>query len=129
MIKMEIRKKISNHPTITDLEREVVVYRIADNMDVKQINISARIEHFDVSNDGTRTLLPEFTREVKDWIISNDYSIKKRDENNQPILDDEGNEIKQLAFDSYQGMLMQFLEPLLQVGISNDDEEIKRFDK
>ena len=44
MIQMEIRKKISNHPTIKDLEREVVVYRIADNMDVKQITISARIE-------------------------------------------------------------------------------------
>ena len=60
-------------------------------------------------------MLTEFTREVKDWIISNDYSIKKRDANNQPILDDEGNEIKELAFDSFQAMLMQFLEPFLRM--------------
>lgn len=60
-IMYEVRQKISNHPTITDLERDVVVYRLADNMDVEQMPISARIEHFkDI--DGTRTLLPEFTR-------------------------------------------------------------------
>ena len=86
----EVRQKISNHPVLTDLERDVVVYRTADNMDVKQMPISAKIEHFkDV--DGERTLLPEFTREVKDWIVSNDYEIKKRDENNEPILDEDGN--------------------------------------
>ena len=75
---IEIRQKISNHPVLTDLERDVVVYRTADNMDVKQMPISARIEHFkDV--EGVRTLLPEFTREVKDWIVSNDYEIKKKE--------------------------------------------------
>ena len=42
----EIRQKISNHSVLTDLERDVVVYRTADNMDVKQMPISARIEHF-----------------------------------------------------------------------------------
>ena len=57
----EVRQKISNHSVLTDLERDVVVYRTADNMDVKQMPISARIEHFkDV--DGVRTLLSEFTR-------------------------------------------------------------------
>ena len=123
----EVRQTISNHPVLEDLEREVVVYRAADNMDVKQMPISARIEHFkDV--DGVRTLLPEFTREVNDWIVSNDYQIKKRDNQNQPIFDDDGNEIKVLAFDAYQSMIFQALEPILKQGILNDDSELKRFD-
>ena len=123
----EVRQKISNHPVLTDLERDVVVYRTADNMDVKQMPISARIEHFkDV--EGVRTLLPEFTREIKDWIISNDYEINKRDKQNQPILDDEGQEIKVPAFDAYQSMILQALEPILKQGILNDDSELKRFD-
>ena len=126
-IMYEVRQKISNHPVLTDLERDVVVYRTADNMDVKQMPISARIEHFkDV--EGVRTLLPEFTREVKDWIVSNDYEINKRDKQNQPILDDEGQEIKVPAFDAYQSMILQVLDPTLKQGILNDDSELKRFD-
>ena len=126
-IMYEVRQKISNHPVLTDLERDVVVYRAADNMDVKQMPISARIEHFkDV--EGVRTLLPEFTREVKDWIVSNDYEINKRDKQNQPILDDEGQEIKVPAFDVYQSMILQVLDPILKQGILNDDSELKRFD-
>ena len=126
-IMYEVRQKISNHPVLTDLERDVVVYRAADNMDVKQMPISVRIEHFkDV--EGVRTLLPEFTREAKDWIVSNDYEIKKRDKQNQPILDDDGNEIKVPAFDAYQVLILQALEPILKQGILNDDSELKRFD-
>ena len=126
-IMYEVRQKISNHPVLKDLERDVVVYRCADNMDVQQMPISARIEHFkDV--EGVRTLLPEFTREVKDWIVSNDYEIKKRDKQNQPILDDDGNEIKVPAFDAYQTMILKALEPILKQGILYDDSELKRFD-
>ena len=126
-IMYEVRQKISNHPVLDDLEREIVVYRVADNMDVKQMPISARIEHFkDV--EGVRTLLPEFTRDVKDWIVSNDYQIKKRDSQNQPILDEEENEIKVNAFDAYQALILQALEPILKQGILNDDSELKRFD-
>ena len=63
-IMYEVRQKISNHPVLTDLERDVVVYRTADNMDVKQMPISARIEHFkDV--EGVRTLLPKFLQYVE----------------------------------------------------------------
>ena len=127
-IMYEVRQKISNHPVLDDLEREIVVYRVADNMDVKQMPISARIEHFkDV--DGVRTLLPEFTREVKDWIVSNDYKIKKRNKLNRPILDDDGNEIKVPAFGAYQTMILKVLEPILKQGILYDDSEIKRFDR
>lgn len=130
-MKYEIRQQISNHPTAQNIGREVVVYRVAVNMDVKQIIISARIEHFTTSGDGKRVLLPEFTREVKDWVISNDYEVKKRDENNQTVLDDNGEEIKVPAFDTYLNMLIQSpsLVLLIQVGIKNDDEEIKRFDQ
>ncbi|MGV0755861.1 hypothetical protein F0358_05280 [Empedobacter brevis] len=127
-IMYEVRQKISNHPVLEDLERDVVVYRAADNMDVKQMPISARIEHFkDV--DGVRTLLPEFTREVKDWIVSNDYQIKKRDNQNQPVLDEDENVIKVNAFDAYQTLILQALEPILKQGILNDDSELKRFDE
>ena len=127
-IMYEVRQKISNHPVLKDLERGVVVYRTADNMDVKQMPISARIEHFkDV--EGVRTLLPEFTREVKDWIVSNDYEIKKRNNQNRPILDDDGNEIKVPAFGAYQTMILKVLEPILKQGILYDDSEIKRFDR
>ncbi len=126
-IMYEVRQKISNHPVLSDLERDVVVYRTADNMDVRQMPISARIEHFkDV--EGVRTLLPEFTREVKDWIVSNDYEIKKRDKQNQAVLDEDGNEIKVPAFDAYKSMILQALEPILKQGILNDDSELKRFD-
>ena len=106
----EVRQKISNHPVLTDLERDVVVYRTADNMDVQQIPISARIEHFkDV--DGVRTLLPEFTREVKDWIVSNDYQIKQRDKQNQVVLDEDGNEIKVPAF-TYMNSIFEALDAI-----------------
>ena len=89
--------------------------------------ISARIEHFkDVG--GVRTLLPEFTREIKDWIASNDYEIKKRDKQNQVVLDEDGNEIKVPAFDAYQSMILQALDQILKQGILNDDSELKRFD-
>ena len=126
-IMYEVRQKISNHPVLKDLERDVVVYRTANNMDVKQMTVSARVEHFkDV--EGVRTLLPEFTREVKDWIVSNDYEIKKRDKQNQVVLDKDGNEIKVPAFDAYQSMILKVLEPILKQGILNDDSELKRFD-
>lgn len=126
-IMYEVRQKISNHPILQDIERDVVVYRCADNMDVQQMPISARIEHFK-NVDGVRTLLPEFTREVKDWIVTNDYQIKQRDNQNQPVLDEEGNEIKVNAFDAYQALILQALEPILKQGILNDDSELKRFD-
>lgn len=126
-IMYEVRQKISNHPVLEDLERDVVVYRTTDNMDVKQMPISARIEHFK-EVDGVRTLLAEFTREVKDWIVSNDYEIKKRDKQNQAVLDEDGNEIKVPAFDAYQALILQALEPILKQGILNDDSELKRFD-
>ncbi|WP_312208273.1 hypothetical protein [Empedobacter sp.] len=127
-IMYEVRQKISNHPVLEDLERDVVVYRAADNMDVKQMPISARIEHFKAV-DGVRTLLPEFTREVKDWIVSNDYQIKKRNNQNQPVLDEDENVIKVNAFDAYQTLILQALEPILKQGILNDDSELKRFDE
>ena len=127
-IMYEVRQKISNHPVLPDLERDVVVYRTADNMDVKQMPISARIEHFkDV--EGVRTLLPEFTQEVKDWIVSNDYEIKKRDENNEVVIDEETQDpIKVPAFDYFQATILKVLEPILKQGILNDDLELKRFD-
>ena len=128
MEQMEIRQKISNHPVLKDLERDVVVYRATCNMDVKQMPISARIEHFkDV--DGVRTILPEFTREVKDWIVSNDYEIKKRDKQNRVVLDEDGHEIKVPAFDAYQSMILQVLKPILKLAILNDAFGLKRFDK
>ena len=128
MEQMEIRQKISNHPVLKDLERDVVVYRITNNMDVKQMPISARIEHFkDV--DGVRTILPEFTREVKDWIVSKDCEIKKRDRQNRVVLGEDGHEIKVPAFDVYQSMILQVLKPILKQGILNDAVELKRFDK
>lgn len=125
-INMEIRQKISNHPVIDGLEREVVVYRVADNMDVRQVIISARVEHFK-QIDNVRTLLPEFTYEVKNWVISNDYQIRKRDNQNQVILDENDKPIKLPAFDAYQEKIIQVLSPLLQAGILNDDVELKRF--
>lgn len=65
---------------------------------------------------------------MKDWIVSNDYQIKKRDAKNQIILDDEGNEVRVNAFDAYQAMILQVLQPILKQGIINDDTDLKRFD-
>lgn len=128
MIPMTIRQKISNHPTITDLEREVVVYRFSYSMDVSQIPISARVEHFKII-DGERVLLPEFTKELKDWIVDNSNKIKKRDKNNKIVLDENNNEILIDAYDRYQELLIPFLEPFIKQCIKNDDEDFSRFDK
>ena len=73
-IMYEVRQKISNHPVLDDLEREIVVYRVADNMDVKQMPISARIQHFkDV--ECVITLLPELTRDIKDWVVADNKGL------------------------------------------------------
>ena len=42
-IMYEVRQKISNHPVLTDLERDVVITRIADNADGKQEDLNIAI--------------------------------------------------------------------------------------
>ena len=53
---------------------------------------------------------------------------KKRDKQNQVVLDEDGNGIKVPTFDAYQSMILKVLKPILKQGILNDDSELKRFD-
>ena len=55
-------------------------------------------------------------------------NLRMRFENNEPVLDEDGHEIKVPAFDAYQVVILQALEPIFKQGILNDDSELKRFD-
>ena len=125
-----ISQKISNHPLFTGVERFVQVNRIANNADVKQITIDARIVYVQNEVDVTSS----FKSEIPNWIISNDYKVKVRDENNQPIpnpeydSEDEDSEefITQPAFDYYHSLVLANEVPLLTLlstSILNDDEQ------
>lgn len=100
-IMYEVRQKISNHPVLKDLERDVVVYRTADNMDVKQIPIRGHVEYF----DGEENVTSDFKSTIDNWIVGNHYEVEIRDENNEVVLDEETQElIKMPAFDYIMGV-------------------------
>ena len=50
-----IRQKISNHHINNDIERYVIIRRIADNADVSQIVISGHVEYFKDGQNITST--------------------------------------------------------------------------
>ena len=116
-----IRQKISNHPRFSNVEREVVITRIADNADVFQIPIIGHVEYFENGDNVTS----EFQSEIKDWIISNHYNVDMRDENNEVVIDEDTQEpIKVPAFDYFQAIILANKVPLLtllQTHILNDD--------
>lgn len=114
-----ITKKISNHPTLTTLVRKVEVYRIALNMDIQTIVVNARVLHY--MGD---TLLPDFTKEVKYWIVSNRDQVVVRDENND-IIEDEG---LRGAYDEYISKAMPVVTPMIENLVENYDNEKKIFD-
>ena len=118
-----IRQKISNHPINEEIEREVVIRRIADNADVLQIVISGHVEYFKDGQNVTST----FKSEIDNWIICNHYEVDVRDENNNVVIDEETQEaIKMPAFDYFQAIILANKVPLLtllQTYILNDDEK------
>ena len=118
-----IRQKISNHPINEEIEREVVIRRIADNADVSQIVISGHVEYFKDGQSVTST----FKSEVDNWIIGNHYEVEVRDENNEVVIDEETQEaVKMPAFDYFQAIILANKVPLLtllQTYILNDDEK------
>lgn len=118
-----IRQKISNHPINEEIEREVVIRRIADNADVSQIVISGHVEYFKDGQNITST----FKSEIDNWIIGNHYEVDMRDENNDVVIDEDTQEvIKVPAFDYFQAIILANKVPLLtllQTCILNDDEK------
>ena len=118
-----IRQKISNHPINEDIEREVVIRRIADNADVSQIVISGHMEYFKDGQNVTST----FRSEIDNWIIGSHYQVEVRDENNEVVIDEETQEaVKMPAFDYFQAIILANKVPLLtllQTYILNDDEK------
>ena len=118
-----IRQKISNHPVNEEIEREVVIRRIADNEDVSQIVISGHVEYFKDGQNVTST----FKSEIDNWIIDNHYEVDMRDENNEVVIDEETQEaVKMPAFDYFQAIILANKVPLLtllQTYILNDDEK------
>ena len=116
-----IRQKISNHSINEDIEREVVIRRIADNADVSQIVISGHMEYFKDGQNVTST----FRSEIDNWIIGNHYQVDVRDDNNEIVIDEATQEpIKMPAFDYFQSIILQNKVPLLtllKTYIINDD--------
>ncbi|ADX66824.1 hypothetical protein [Weeksella virosa] len=117
-----IKQQISNHPIFTDVERFVTITRIANNADVKQIILNGHIEYI---NDGV-DVTSNFRSQIDNWIVGNHYSVQVRDENNEPILDENGEELTMPAFDYFHSLILANQVPLLsllQVYILNDDEK------
>lgn len=125
-----IKQQISNHKVFTDVERFVVITRIAENADVQQITIDAHIEYKQLGVDVTSS----FKSEIPNWVISNDYKVKVRDENNTPIPNPDHDEsdpnseefLMQPAFDYYHSLILANEVPLLTLlstSILNDDEQ------
>ena len=118
-----IRQKISNHPINEEIERFVIIRRIADNADVSQIVISGHVEYFKDGQNITST----FRSEIDNWIIGNHYDVEIRDEQNEVVIDEETQEpIKMPAFDYFQAIILANKVPLLtllQAYILNDDEK------
>ena len=116
-----IRQKISNHPLFDDVERYVVIQRIADNADVAQIPIIGYVDYFKDGENVTKG----FKSTIDDWIIGNHYEVEVRDENNEVVLDKETQEsIKMPAFDYFQSIILENKVPLLTLlstYILNDD--------
>lgn len=125
-----IKQKISNHKVFTDVERFVVITRIAENADVKQITIDA---HVCYERDGV-DVTSNFKSKISNWIISNHYRVKVRDGNNAPIPNPDHDEsdtnseefLMQPAFDYYHSLILANEVPLLTLlstSILNDDEQ------
>ena len=118
-----IRQKISNHPINEEIERYVIIRRIADNADVAQIVISGHVEYFKDGQNITST----FKSEIDNWIIGNHYEVEMRDENNEVVIDEDTQEvIKVPAFNYFQAIILANKVPLLtllQSYILNDDEK------
>lgn len=116
-----IRQKISNHPRFPNIEREVVITRIADNADVEQIPITGHLEYF----DGEENVTGDFKSTIDNWIVGNHYEVEVRDEQNEVVIDEETQEpIKMPAFDYFQAIILANKVPLvtlLSTYILNDD--------
>ena len=116
-----IRQKISNHPINEEIERYVIIRRIADNADVSQIVISGHVEYFKDGQNITST----FRSEIDNWIVGNHYDVEIRDENNEIVIDEETQEpVKIPAFDYFHGIILENKVPLvslLSAYILNDD--------
>ena len=118
-----IRQKISNHPINDEIERYVIIRRIADNADVSQIVILGHVEYFKDGQNITST----FRSEIDNWIVGNHYAVEIRDENNEIVIDEETQEpIKMGTFDYFQSIILENKVPLLSLlsaYILNDDEK------
>lgn len=125
-----IKQKISNHPIFDEVERFVVIRRIAENADVNQITIDAHVVYEREGIDVTSN----FKSKIPGWIISNDYKVKVRDASNVPIPNPDYDDsdpnseefLMQPAFDYYHSLILANEVPLLtllSISILNDDEQ------
>lgn len=126
-----LRQKISNHPLFEDVERFVVIDRIAENADVAQIVIDARLEY---EKDG-QDVSSNFKTRIQNWIVGNHYQVVVRDQNNEPIPNpeydpEENPDVSEFltmpAFDYFHSLILANQVPLitlLSINVLNDDEK------
>lgn len=94
-----LKKQISNLKTegFTDVERFVNVTSVhLDGGEFQQIIMDYFISY---EKDGVDVSHLFRSKSSYNWVINNEEKITKRDENFQPILDEEGNAVLVPAFD------------------------------
>ncbi|GAA3773580.1 hypothetical protein [Flavobacterium ginsengiterrae] len=86
----KIKQKISNNPVFENIEREIQIAGIGLNFDLQSLDLYYTICYFKDDKDVSQL----FKKETPEWHIDNTQSIIVRDENFNPTLNSEFNEIK-----------------------------------
>lgn len=78
---MIIRKKISNHPTITSIQRFVIVYGHTLNTRTKTLEFDYEVQYMNGTTDVTNAL----RQPLRKWVVDNSYKVFRRDALNNRI--------------------------------------------
>lgn len=77
-----IKQKISNHPLLKNIEREIVVFDIDISTRYNYIYIDAEFRFYDESGEDVTNI---FVRKIEDWYITNQSAVTLRDKEGNPI--------------------------------------------
>lgn len=131
-----VSQKISNHPVLTDVERDVVVTGIYVDITEPRLELLYHVKYSIKGED-----VNGFQSVGNRWIVDNSYKVKVMGEDGKPIPnpeydpEDEGSEpfIMKEAFDyfidiSFRAQQPIRIEDLMKTYIVKDDQEKHRFD-
>ena len=131
-----VSQRISNHPVLTDVDRDVVITGIYVDITEPRLEL---LYHLKYSIDGED--VNGFQSTGARWIVDNSYKVKIMGEDGNPIPnpdydpEDEESEpfIMKEAFDYFIDISFRAehpirIEDLMKLYIIRDDSENKRFD-